>query len=84
VGHQYGFLGNRSIADTISCIRQILEKKLEYNETVHQLFIYFKKAFDSVMREMLYNILIDMRFAVLPAMTVKDTVFFDVAQCGSY
>ena len=26
-------------------------KKLEYNEAVHQLFIDFKKAYDSVMRE---------------------------------
>jgi hypothetical protein len=32
-------------------------KKLEYNETVHQLFIDFKKAYDSVKREVLYNIL---------------------------
>jgi hypothetical protein len=39
--------------------RQILEKKLEYNETVHQLFIDFKKAYDSVRREVLYNILIE-------------------------
>jgi hypothetical protein len=29
----------------------------EYNETVHQLFVSFKKAYDSVIREVLYNIL---------------------------
>jgi hypothetical protein len=40
-------------------ICQILEKKLEYNETGLQLFIYFKKAYDSVRREVLYNILIE-------------------------
>jgi hypothetical protein len=40
-------------------ICQILEKKWEYNETVHQLFIDFKKAHDSVRREVLYNILIE-------------------------
>jgi hypothetical protein len=40
-------------------IRQILEKKCEYNGTVHQLFIDFKKAYDSVRREVLYNILIE-------------------------
>jgi len=28
-------------------IRQTLEKKWEYNEAVHQLFIDFKKAYDS-------------------------------------
>jgi hypothetical protein len=34
---------------------------LEYNETVHQLFILvdFKKAYDSVRREVLYNILME-------------------------
>jgi hypothetical protein len=30
-----------------------------YNETVHELFINFKKACDSVWREVLYNILIE-------------------------
>ena len=35
------------------------EKKWEYNEEVHQLFIDFKKAYDSVRREALYRILID-------------------------
>ena len=40
------------------CIRQTLEKKWEYNEAVHQLFIDFEKAYDSVRREVLYNILI--------------------------
>jgi hypothetical protein len=38
---------------------QILEKKWEYNEIVHQLFIDFKKAYDSIRREVLYNILIE-------------------------
>jgi hypothetical protein len=41
------------------CIRQIIEKKWEYNEAVHQLLIDFKKACDSVRREVLYNILIE-------------------------
>jgi hypothetical protein len=30
-----------------------------YNETVHELFVDFKKAYDSVRREVLYNILIE-------------------------
>jgi len=40
--HQCGFRRNRSTTDHIFCIRQILEKKWEYNEAVHQLFIDFK------------------------------------------
>jgi hypothetical protein len=54
-----GFRRNRSTTDQIFCIRQILEKKWEYNETVHQLFIDFKETYDSVRREVLYNILIE-------------------------
>jgi hypothetical protein len=38
-----------------------LERKWEYNETVHQLFVDFKTASDSVRREVLYNILIEFR-----------------------
>ena len=57
--HQCGFRRNRSTTDHILCIRQILEKKWEYNEAVHQLFIDFKKAYGSVRREVLYNILME-------------------------
>jgi hypothetical protein len=57
--HQFGFRRNRSTMDQILYIRQILEKKWEYNGTVHQLFIDFKKANDSVKREVLYNILLE-------------------------
>jgi hypothetical protein len=57
--HQCGFRRNRSTTDQIFCIRQILEKKWQYNGTVHQLFIYFKTAYDSVRREVLYNTLIE-------------------------
>ena len=57
---QCEFRRNRSTTDhTIFCIRQILEKKWEYNEAVHQLFIDFEKAYDSVRLEILYNILIE-------------------------
>jgi hypothetical protein len=37
----------------------MLEKKWEYNGTVYQLFIDFKKACDSVKREVPYNILLE-------------------------
>jgi len=45
--------------DHIFCIRQILEKKWEYNEEVHQLIVDFKKVCDSVRRGVLYKILIE-------------------------
>jgi len=36
-----------------------LRKKWENNEAVHHLFLDFKQVFDSVTREVLYNILIE-------------------------
>ena len=57
--NQCGFRRKRSTIDHIFCIRQILEKKMENNEEVQQLFIDFKKAYDSVRREVLYKILIE-------------------------
>jgi hypothetical protein len=53
--YQIGFQHNRS-TDEIFCIHQMLKKKWDYNETVHQLLIDFKKAYDSVRRELLCNI----------------------------
>jgi hypothetical protein len=36
-----------------------MEKKWEYNKTVYQLLLGFRKAYYSVRREVLYNILIE-------------------------
>jgi hypothetical protein len=51
--HQCGFRRNRSATDQIFYIRRILEKKWEYNGTVHQLFIDYNPG----RREVLCNIL---------------------------
>jgi hypothetical protein len=36
-----------------------MDKKWEYNEAVHQLFIHIKKVYDSVRRKVLYNFFIE-------------------------
>jgi hypothetical protein len=46
--HQCGFRRNSSNTDQIFYIQQTLEKKWKYSGTLHQLFIDFKKAYDSV------------------------------------
>ena len=51
-------LGGIDQTSTIFSILQILEKKWEYNKDVFQLFIDFEKAYDSIKRESLFNILI--------------------------
>jgi sorting nexin-29 len=57
--HQCGFRHSRSTTHQIFYIWQILEKKWEYNGTVHQLFKGFKKAYDSIRREVLCNVRIE-------------------------
>jgi hypothetical protein len=56
---QCGFRHKRSTTDQILCIRLIWKKKWEYNGTAYQLFIDFKKAYDSARREVSHNILIE-------------------------
>ena len=56
--HQCGFRHKISASDHRFSIRQILEKKWEYNKAVHQLLMYFKRAYDSGRREVLCIIII--------------------------
>jgi hypothetical protein len=74
------------ITNHIFCICQILEKKLEYNEAVHQLFIDFNKAYDLVRREVLCNILIEfgisMKLVRLIKMCLTET--YSIVQVGSH
>jgi hypothetical protein len=55
--HQFEFQHNRSTTVQIFYIQHILEKKWVYNGTMHKLLIDFKKAYNSVRRAVLYNIL---------------------------
>lgn len=55
--YQGDFRLNRSITDQIFVIKQILQKIWEYNKDVHIFFVDFKKAYYSIHRESLINIL---------------------------
>jgi hypothetical protein len=48
-----------------------LRKKWEYSEAVQQLFIDFKKACDSGMREVMYNIAIEFGIAMKLVRLIK-------------
>jgi len=52
IADQCAFHHDWSISDQIFCSHQILEKS---RNKVNQLFIYFKKTYDSVRREVLCN-----------------------------
>jgi hypothetical protein len=77
VDYQCGFCCNRSILDQIFffCVCQILEKNWEYNEAVHLVFVDCKKTYDSIRREVLYNILI--KFGVLMKLVMLITIYLN-------
>ena len=54
---QAGFRENRSTTDQIFTLRNILEQVNEWNAILYTHFIDFEKAFDSVHRESLWNIM---------------------------
>jgi hypothetical protein len=51
-----GFRPNRSTIDNIFVVRQIYEKCYEYNIELHNTFVYFSQAFDTVNRDAIYRI----------------------------
>jgi len=60
--YQCSFRKGKSTIDQLSIIGQIIEKRYEYRYNVWQLFIGFKKAYDNVHRESLYNIMHEFGF----------------------
>ena len=48
--HQSGFRPNRSTTNNICTIRQIIENCYEYNIDIHNIFIDYTHAFDSIKR----------------------------------
>jgi len=56
-----GFIPNRSTIDNIFIVRYIYEKCYEYNIDLHNIFIDFSQAFDTVHRDAIYNSLIKLK-----------------------
>ena len=55
---QMGFRPNRSTIDNIFMLRQIFEKCYEYNIELHNIFVDYSQAFDSVNRNKIIECLV--------------------------
>jgi hypothetical protein len=54
---QNGFQRNRSCTDAVFSLKLLIEKRREYNLETHILFLDYEKAFGSVLRATLFDIL---------------------------
>lgn len=54
---QCGFRKGRSCSDCVFIIQQLIQKRREFNLPTYILFIDYEKAFDSVIRNKLWNIM---------------------------
>ena len=55
--YQAGFRTGKSTTDQIFTVQNLLEKVWEHNVEIHQIFIDFQKAYDSIRRDKLYAIM---------------------------
>lgn len=58
--YQAGFRRNRSTTDQIFTLRQVYEKCWEFGLEVHNIFVDFAKAYDSILRRKIWEILEEM------------------------
>jgi len=55
--YQARFRTGKSTIDQIFTVKHLLEKGWEHNVEIHQIFVYFPKAYDSIRRDELYAIM---------------------------
>ncbi len=63
---QCGFRSGRGCIDMVYCVRQLVEKAREHNTQVFMLFIDLRKAYDSIPRQALWQVL--RKYGVPPIM----------------
>jgi len=60
--YQGGFRPSRSTTNQIFIVRQFIHKTWEFNKEMHILFVDFQKAYYSIHREGLINVLTELHF----------------------
>lgn len=75
--YQCGFRKGRSTTDQVFSLRMILEKFYEFNLPLHQLYIDFKQAFDTINRNYIFDAMaefgIPRKLIALTKMTLMNT-----------
>ena len=75
--YQCGFRKGRSTIDQNFCLRMILERACEYKVDIHQMYIDYKEAYDTINRTELVEIMKDfgipMKLVRLVKMTLANT-----------
>jgi sorting nexin-29 len=75
--YQGGFRKGRSTTEQILCLRMILERTCEYKLDIHQLYIDYKQAYDTINTTELVEIMkefgIPMKLVTLVKMTLENT-----------
>jgi hypothetical protein len=74
IDFQSGFWQNRSTIDNIFIIRQIVEKCYEHNMDIHNIFIDYTHAFDSVKRNKIIECLFQYHIPVKLIRLIKLTL----------
>jgi sorting nexin-29 len=72
--YQCGFRKGRSTTDQIFCLRIILEKTCEHRVDIHQLYIDFKQAYDTINRTELEEIMKEFGIPIKLVRLVKMTL----------
>jgi hypothetical protein len=71
-----GFDVTDQVLIRLSAFFRYWRKKWEYNETIHHPFVAFRKAYDAVRSEELYNILVEFRVPIKLIRLIKQRDWF--------
>ena len=77
--NQAGFRSNRSCSDQIATLRIIVEQSLEWNSSLYVNFVDYRKAFDSIHRDTLWQLL--RHYGIPPNLTLLIKKSYDDMTC---
>jgi len=55
--NQFGFMSGRSTTEAIHLLRQLIERFRERKRNLHMIFINLEKAYDKMLREVLWVVI---------------------------